>query len=221
VVTVGAIDLAGPVGRLEALLEAPPSPRFAAVVCHPHPLYGGTMHTHAVHRLARALRAEGGLTLRFNFRGVGRSAGAFGHLAGEADDAAAALAALAARHPALPRVASGFSFGAFAALAAAARDPGVVGLLLAGVAVRPVPELPRDLGQLTAERRPVAVVQAGEDGFGTPDEVRAAVAGAAGPRRVAEVAGAAHLFGGALDALEAEARVGAAWVLAQAPVSAG
>jgi alpha/beta superfamily hydrolase len=210
---MGAIDLDGPAGRLEGLLEEGPAPGFAAVVCHPHPLFGGTLHTHAVHRIARGLRAAGGATLRFNSRGVGRSAGSFGRLAGEAQDAAAALAWLATRYPGLPRLACGFSFGAFAALVAAPGDPGVAGLLLAGVAVRPVPDLPRDLVPLRTEPRPIAVVQAAEDEFGSPAEVRRAVAGAAGRRRVTEVAGTTHLFPGALDALEAEASAAAGWLL--------
>ena len=81
------LDLDGPAGRLEALLEEPADPpRLAALVCHPHPQMGGTMHTHAVYRLARAIRAAGGVTLRFNYRGVGRSAGRYDHGRGEADD---------------------------------------------------------------------------------------------------------------------------------------
>src|SRR5512140_2898969 len=71
------VDLSGPAGRIEALLDEVPGASFAALVCHPHPRYGGTMHNHATYRLARALRGAGGTTLRFNYRGVGRSAGTY------------------------------------------------------------------------------------------------------------------------------------------------
>ncbi|MGA3098556.1 MAG: alpha/beta fold hydrolase, partial [Bryobacteraceae bacterium] len=106
--------IAGPAGRMEALLEEPEedAPRLAAVVCHPHPLYGGTMHNKVVYRMARGLRRAGAAVLRFNFRGVGRSAGSHGNLVGEIEDARAALAWLRQRYPDLPFSLAGFSFGA-------------------------------------------------------------------------------------------------------------
>lgn len=210
---MGGIDIAGPAGRLEALLEEVPDPRFAALVCHPHPRFGGTMHNHATYRLARAVRAAGGVSLRFNYRGVGRSAGAYDHGRGEALDAAAALALLAARFPALPRLACGFSFGAHAAVAAGLADGGVVGLLLAGLVVVKRDDVPRDLAALVATPRPAAVVQAEHDEFGAPAAVRAALAGSAGERLVLPVEGATHLFGERLDELQAAAEGAARWVL--------
>jgi alpha/beta superfamily hydrolase len=210
---MAAIDLRGPMGRLEGLLEEVGTPRFAALVCHPHPLMGGTMQTHAVHRIARAVRLAGGVSLRFNYRGVGRSEGRYDRGRGEADDAEAALTLLADRYPALPRLCCGFSFGAFAALAAGPRDPGVRGLLLAGLALTPVPDLPRDLAPLRALALPVAVVQAERDQFGTPAQVRAELTGSSGPRRVAEVKRATHLFTEALDDLQLEAEAAAGWLL--------
>jgi len=208
-----AIDVDGPSGRLEALLEAAPEPAFAALVCHPHPRLGGTLHNHATYRLARAARSAGGLTLRFNFRGVGRSAGTYDHGRGEAEDAAAALAFLATHRPDLPRLACGFSFGAFAALSAGPRDPGVRGLLLAGVVTTPREDLPeRDLGPLRALTLPLAVVQAGDDALGPPAWVARALEGALGPRRLLVVPGATHLFTEALDALEAQALAAFRWL---------
>ena len=208
-----ALDVDGPSGRLDALLEEGPAPRFAALVCHPHPRLGGTMHNHATYRLARSARAAGGASLRFNFRGVGRSAGQYDHGRGEADDAAAALAFLAARYPGLPRLACGFSFGAFASLTAGPRDAGVTGLLLAGVVTTPRDDLPqRDLGPLRGLALPVAVVQAAEDALGPPAEVARALEGAVGPRRLLVVPGATHLFTEALDALEAQALEGFRWL---------
>ena len=209
---MAAIQLIGPAGRLEALHESAPEPAYAALVCHPHPQLGGTMHNHATYRLARAARLGGGAVLRFNFRGVGASEGRYDGGQGEADDAAAALAALAARHPGLPRLACGFSFGAFAALRAGSRDAALAGLVLAGLAVRPAADLPRDLGPLRATPRPIAVIQAADDQFGAPREVEAALLGSAGPRRLTVVAGATHLFTEALDALEALALEGFRWL---------
>jgi alpha/beta superfamily hydrolase len=208
---VPQIDLAGPAGRLEALWEEPDGPpRFAAVVCHPHPRFGGTLHTHAVYRLAKAVRSRGGIALRFNFRGVGLSAGEYDHGAGEQDDVRAALALLAERRPELPRLACGFSFGSWMALEVACGDPDVRGVLAAGLALT--------LREVAVEAaaacdRPVAVVQAEHDEFGRPREVEAALAGSRGPRRLAVVPGATHLFGEDLAALEREAGLALDWLL--------
>jgi hypothetical protein len=176
------------------------------------------MHNHATYRLARAVRAAGGTSLRFNYRGVGRSAGAYDRGRGEADDAAAALSWLAARLPGLPRLACGFSFGAHAAIAAGLGDEGVRGLLLAGLVVVKRDDVPRDLAPLVATPRPAAVVQAESDEFGAPEAVRQALAGSAGERRLLEVAGASHLFEGKLDELQAAAEAGARWVLEAAGI---
>ena len=115
--------IAGRAGRLETLIEeATPgeAPRFVAVVCHPHPLFGGTLHNKVVHTLARTLRERGAVTLRFNFRGVGASEGVHDGGAGETEDALAVLAWACARWPAAPRLLAGFSFGAAIAIRAAA-----------------------------------------------------------------------------------------------------
>lgn len=212
------VELRGPAGRLEALLEAPPDgspPAFAAMVCHPHPKYGGTMHTHAAYRLARAARARGGVVLRFNFRGVGRSGGAYDEGRGEVEDARAALALLAGAHPDLPRLACGFSFGSWMALLAGEGDPGVAGMLLAGFALRSADlDVVRDTAPVRASAKPIAIVQAQEDEFGTPEEVRAVVARSVGPRRIVAVPGATHLFTQDLEALQREAEQAIGWLLA-------
>ncbi|MBL8174699.1 MAG: alpha/beta hydrolase [Bryobacterales bacterium] len=103
----------GPAGKLEALLEEPEDrePEQAALVCHPHPLHGGTMHNKVVYRIARGFRRSAHVVLRFNFRGVNLSEGAHGHGIGEVEDAKAALAVLRQRYPALPYSIAGFSFG--------------------------------------------------------------------------------------------------------------
>jgi uncharacterized protein len=209
------VDFQGPAGRLEALYEEVAQPRLTAIVCHPHPQFGGTMHNHATYRLAKAVRALGGITLRFNYRGVGRSAGAWDRGRGEAEDAASALRWLAERDPELPRYACGFSFGAWMCALAGSRDDGVRGFLLAGLALR-APDLEplRDAARIRDVERPVAIVQASGDQFASPDEVSEAIAGSRGPRRVTVVEGATHLFSEDLDALQREAEAALAWLLA-------
>src|SRR5436190_7557502 len=106
--------LDGEAGKIECLLEEPETgpAREACLVCHPHPLYGGTMHNKVVYRMARALRRRGSAVLRFNFRGVGRSQGKHGEGIAEIDDARAALEWLRARYGTIPYALAGFSFGA-------------------------------------------------------------------------------------------------------------
>ncbi|ABS28133.1 alpha/beta hydrolase [Anaeromyxobacter sp. Fw109-5] len=215
------LDIQGPAGRLEAIVEEPlgehrATPRFAALVCHPHPRFGGTMHTHAAHRLAKAVRASGGVALRFNFRGVGRSAGTYDGGRGEADDARAALAWLARERPELPRLLGGFSFGAWIALGVGGDDPAVRGLLLAGLALRSADlDVSRDAARVAEVEKPIAIVQAASDEFGSPAEVELALAGSRGPRRLAPVPGATHLFTEDLEALQREAEASLAWILAE------
>ena len=124
--------LSGPAGKLEALLEEPEesAPVEAALVCHPHPQHGGTMHNKVVYRLARGLRATGCAVLRFNYRGVNLSEGEYAHGEGEAEDARVALVELRRRYPALPVVVGGFSFGSRVALRVA-RDEASVGRAIA------------------------------------------------------------------------------------------
>jgi uncharacterized protein len=211
-------DIEGPAGRLEAHLEDAPDASFAAVVCHPHPRFGGTMHTHAVYRLAKAVRAKGGAALRFNFRGVGRSAGSYASGDGEAEDARAALDWLARAKPGLELLACGFSFGAWMALLAGGGDARVAGLLLAGLALR-APDLQRfrESAVVRDVEKKVAIVQAEADEFASPDEVRAVLEGSRGPRRLAVVKGARHLFTEDLAALQREAEAALDWLRGGAP----
>jgi alpha/beta superfamily hydrolase len=118
-------DLRGPAGALEALLDEPregTTVRAAVVFAHPHPQYGGTMHTKVVYQGAKALARIGCAVLRFNFRGVGRSAGEFDRGEGEQADFRAALDYMAAKYPGTPLWAAGFSFGAWVALETGAVD---------------------------------------------------------------------------------------------------
>ena len=122
----------GPAGDLEALLESPQDrePLGCAVVCHPHPVHGGTMTNKVAHTLARSFVGVGFAALRFNFRGVGKSAGAFDEGRGEVDDVLCAVDWMRASAPALPLWLSGFSFGAAMAIRAAVstRPDGLVSI---------------------------------------------------------------------------------------------
>jgi len=109
------VEIAGPVGQLEALYLDSPEPRGLALICHPNPVQGGTMLNKVVSTLQRTARDAGLITLRFNYRGVGASAGSHDMGSGEVDDAQAAAAWLRARHPDLPLTLFGFSFGGFVA----------------------------------------------------------------------------------------------------------
>ena len=125
-------DLKGPAGSLEALLDTPEgaaTPRAAVVFAHPHPQYGGTMHTKAVYQGTKGLVRTGCAVLRFNFRGVGRSAGTFDTGPGEMQDFVAALDYMAARFPGIPLWAAGFSFGSWVALEVGAVDDRVSALI--------------------------------------------------------------------------------------------
>src|ERR1700721_1133821 len=105
-----SLFLTGPAGRLEALLEEPEdaAPTDAALVCHPHPQHGGTMHNKVVYRIARGLRGTGAVVLRFNYRGVNLSEGSYAEGEGELEDARAALEYLRGRYPGLPFALAGF-----------------------------------------------------------------------------------------------------------------
>jgi alpha/beta superfamily hydrolase len=123
-------DLAGPAGPLEALLDEPANaPRAAVVFAHPHPQYGGSMHTKAVYQGAKGLTRTGCAVLRFNFRGVGRSAGDFDRGEGEMEDFKAALDYMASRYPGVPLWSAGFSFGSWVALEVGADDDRVTALI--------------------------------------------------------------------------------------------
>ena len=188
--------LPGPVGDLEALLRVPAHPAGAAVVAHPHPLFGGTMHTKVVHRAAKLLSDRFHLAaLRFNFRGVGASAGTYDDGRGETDDLVSAVRWMRARYPEGPLVLAGFSFGSLcAARAATVVDPSV--LLLVGVpSDRWQPEETR-----AVEGRNVVWVQGEEDQFG-PGHFAIETAARHG-FQVALVPRADHFFTGRLDGFE-------------------
>jgi uncharacterized protein len=207
VATQETFDLAGPVGRLEAILMLPDGPpRAAAVVCHAHPLHGGVMHFKVVFRAAKALQAEGVAALRFNFRGVGRSEGTHDEGRGEQDDVRAALAETARRFPSLPLLAGGFSFGSSMALRVGCADPRVRAVFALGLPLK----MMSDRAFLDGCARPRLFVQGAEDTYGPADVIREFVATLPEPKSLVTVPGADHFFGGHLDELQEAVRAWAA-----------
>jgi alpha/beta superfamily hydrolase len=196
-------DLTGPAGPLEALLEEPASrdagrpPRAAVVLAHPHPQYGGTMHTKAVYQGAKGLARTGCAVLRFNFRGVGQSEGVFDSGAGEMADFRAALDYLAVRYPGTRLWAAGFSFGSWVALEAGAADDRVTTLIgIAPPVATSVSGMTYEFPGTLASTKPKFFVQ------GEADEVcpLEAMWGFYGrlhePKELVVIDGANHLFEG-------------------------
>lgn len=193
----------GPAGRLEALLEYVPglAMRAAAIVCHPHPLFGGTMHSKVVYRVAKAAIQAGLPTLRFNFRSVGASEGEHGDGVEEAGDVRAALDYLAARFPALPACMLGYSFGCAVGLAVGAADPRVA--VLAGIGV---PAGIWDMSFLRDVTKPTLIVQGTHDVFGPEDAVQSAFDSLAGTKKLQWIKGADHGFNTRLDEMQETVR---------------
>ena len=205
-----AVDLRGPAGRLEALLNegASDSP-IAALVCHPHPLGGGTMHNKVVYHAAKVMNAhEWGLrwpVLRFNFRGTGRSEGQH-HGSAEAEDVAAAVDWLRSEYG-LPIVIAGFSFGAAMALSAncgtesSGNDAAVRALAALGL---PIQGFGRAysypfLSQCTL---PKLFLSGDRDCFAPEQQLRQVIETAADPRKLVLVPGADHFFSGCLSEMQ-------------------
>src|SRR5262245_45973273 len=192
-VRLRAVSFAGPSGSLEGLWkEAEGQPRGSAVVGHPHPLHGGTMHNKVVYRAAQALTRAGYSTLRFNFRGVGLSQGRYDTGRGEVDDYRAALDE-AERLGGLPLLAGGFSFGAAVCLKAVAGDARVAAVIALGL------PLSTESGRVVPRPSVPALYAVGErDAYGPPEELRRFV-GSSAP--VVVLPGADHFFDGRLEEL--------------------
>ena len=191
--------IAGPAGRLEALLEEPEEgePREAALVCHPHPQHGGTMHNKVVYRMARGLRSAGCVVLRFNYRGVNLSEGEYGHGEGELEDARAALAWLRDRYPDLPYTLAGFSFGSRVVLRLGCGLPDVRRIIAVGF-----PTSYKDRSYLEACGKRRIFIHSTRDEHGPKEELTNVVAGLPEPKQLIWVEAEDHFFKGALDAFE-------------------
>jgi uncharacterized protein len=188
--------LAGPAGRLEALLWTTPNPDppFVAVVCHPHPLFGGTMHNKVVFQTAKALHRRGAQVLRFNFRGAGLSEGAHDRGHGERDDVRTAIDYLPNDFPHAPILVAGFSFGSLVGLRVGSEDSRVSKLIGLGLPVNN-----SDVTFLTASTKPKLIVQGGDDRYGSREKIEAVFATLAEPKRLVIVEHADHFFTGKLD----------------------
>ena len=201
-------EIPGPLGVLEALLDEPagkrgvnrdglveagPSAgvRAAVVLAHPHPQHGGTLHTKVVYQSAKALARIGCAVLRFNFRGVGRSAGTFDEGVGQQDDFRAALDFVRARYAEAPLWAAGMSFGSWVALTSGATDPRVSTLI--GIAT-PVARF--DFGLVGSSGKAKYFIHGERDEVCPLKDLREFYARAAEPKELVVIDGADHLFDG-------------------------
>ena len=190
--------LEGSAGRLEALFNSgAENASHAALVCHPHPVFGGTMHNKVVFHAMKALNSFGFPVLRFNFRGSGLSQGEHDHGRGEVDDVGAALDWLAHEFP-LPLIFAGFSFGAAVGLAAACPDDRVRALIGLGVPVKPVDERSYDLDFLRSCRKPKLFVSGSRDQFAQRRLLEELAESAADPKKLVIIDSADHFFEGRL-----------------------
>jgi len=201
--SIESFFLEGEAGRLEALLNLGlPDARFACVVCHPHPLFGGTMHNKVVFHATKALNAFGYPVLRFNFRGVGTSVGEHDYGRGEINDVRIALDYLAERFS-LPIVFAGFSFGAAIGLQAAPQHPHVKALIALGTPVN------ADGREYTYESmqesyKPKLMISGGQDQFASQAQLEELFSAAAEPKRLVIVPEADHFFANHLDQMRTE-----------------
>jgi uncharacterized protein len=201
---VTSVDVPGPMGTLEGIITASTSrpPRAISVLAHPLPTAGGTMHTKGVFHAAKGLARIDCAVLRFNFRGVGRSAGTFDEGRGECDDFAAALEFMGSRYPQVKRVwAGGMSFGAWIAMVTGARHERVTALL--GIAP---PVNTHDFSAVIEAGKPAFLIHGERDELIALKEVRRFYGQLHEPKELVVIDGADHLFDGKVseigDALE-------------------
>jgi len=195
-----SLMLAGNAGRIEALLEEPDDREAceAAMVCHPHPQFGGTMHNKVVYRLARGLRRSGCVVLRFNYRGVNLSEGVYDDGIGETDDARTALRELRSRYPQLPLVAAGFSFGSRVALRLSSQEAHLKRVIAVGFPTR-IP----DRDYVYHVDIPKFFIHSTVDAFGPRPEMEEFYASVPEPKSICWIEAGDHFFSGALDQFEA------------------
>jgi alpha/beta superfamily hydrolase len=170
---------------------------LASVVCHPHPLFGGTLHNKVIYQTAKSLDALGLPVLRFNFRGAGMSEGTHDRGRGELGDVKAALDFLAGEIPGVPLLVAGFSFGCWVGLRAACEDERVTEMIGLGTPVNNA-----DFSYLERCSKPKLFVQGSNDEHGEVRKVETLVASLPGENRFVVVPGADHFFAGKLDELD-------------------
>jgi len=186
--------LDGPSGRLEAMLWTVPQPNHVALVCHPHPLFGGTMHNKVVYQTAKALHRRGTAVLRFNFRGAGLSEGIHDKGIGEQDDVNAAIGYLDKQFPGRPILVAGFSFGSWVGLKVGCSDSRVTKLIGLGLPVND-----SDLTYLRTCEKPKLIIQGGNDQFGSRVNVESLFSSLPEPKKLVIVEGVDHFFAGKLN----------------------
>jgi uncharacterized protein len=212
--TIRSFFLDGPAGRIEALLNAgSPDATHAAVVCHPHPLFGGTLHNKVVFHTMKALNSFGFPVLRFNFRGTGLSQGEHAKGEGEVEDVRVALDWIDQEFH-LPLLLAGFSFGAAVGLRVACADERVRALIAVGTPVVPVAEASEEPRVYAYEflrecAKPKLFISGGADRFGPRAKLEALAASVPDPKKLVIVEGADHFFEGRLRELREEIEV---WV---------
>ncbi len=196
---IESLFIPGPAGRLEALLEEPEdaAPREIALICHPHPQHGGTMHNKVVYRIARGLRRSGAVALRFNYRGVNLSEGVYDDGEGELEDARACLAHARERYPDLPVTLAGFSFGSRIVLRLGCGGAGARRIIAAGF-----PTMYKDRAYLDGCTVPRIFVQSTRDQYGPVDQIEPLVAALPEPKRLILIDAQDHFFAGGLEQLE-------------------
>ena len=206
--------LRGPAGSLEAVLNSSRNstpPQGCVLLCHPHPLYGGTLHNKVVYHAMKTFTDLGLPVLRFNFRGVGRSQGAHDGGRGEQDDARAGVRWLAEQYQ-LPVLLAGFSFGAHVALRCGCDDPAVAALVSLGTPVE-AGDRHYTYEFLSGCGKPKLFLSGAHDPFGPVDRVEAALASAAEPKQLEWIADADHFFVGKLAQMQEALR---GWLLQHA-----
>ena len=189
--------LRGPAGSLEAVLNSSrlaARPEASVLLCHPHPLFGGTLHNKVVYHAMKTFTELGLPVLRFNFRGAGRSHGSHDYGRGEQDDAQAGVRWLTGEYG-VPVLLAGFSFGAHVALRCGCHEPAVAALISLGTPVE-AGDRQYTYEFLKTCRKPKLFLSGSHDPFGPIDRVKAALAEAAEPKQLQWIAGADHFFVG-------------------------
>jgi len=196
--SIRSFFLDGPAGRLEGLLNAGAADAtHAALVCHPHPLYGGTLHNKVVFHTTKALNSFGFPVLRFNFRSAGLSQGEHDQGEGEVEDVRAALDWLEREFP-LPIIFAGFSFGAAVGLRVACPDSRVKAAIALGLPVTPFGDRGYDLSFLESCAKPKFFVSGTRDQFGPRARLESLVQSLPDPKKLVLIEGADHFFEGRL-----------------------
>jgi len=184
--------------QLEALLREPAGElRGAAVVCHPHPVYGGTMDNRVVYRTAKAAAQHGYAALRFNFRGAGKSTGQFDQGIGEREDAAAALRWVEDRYPGRDLVMAGYSFGSWVGLEVGNSAPRVKALVGVGIPLNMY-----DMSYLASSEKPALYIVGSEDGFCSRENLDRFASLLPSSAQLHRIEGSDHFFNGYIDVVE-------------------